>query len=156
MGLVPLEIFAIFEDWVHPDDVERLAAEKARIKVAEVGDMMSTLTAKIEALSDQPRAIECMPDGFVDTDTAAQILNIDRSTLERRLAEAPHGLPGAPINVGTFVRKVWRWDPKTLVAWFQEMNEARRPCAKPTRVRRKQRKPANGFASTEVVDWNAV
>jgi hypothetical protein len=92
----------------------------ARIAAAVVAELVR------RGLAPEASAAVVAGDGTLDADQVAARLKMSRRNLNRLLLKLPAGLPGAPANVGTGARPVWRWSVATFDDWLAAIAEHRR------------------------------
>lgn len=92
-------------------------AEDAR-QAAQQAALVDALVARLGPLLPGASMAPSV-EGFVSTEKAAQILKIDRSTLDEMVGKAPRELPGAPVHVGEGTeRRHLRWEAARLPEWM--------------------------------------
>lgn len=82
------------------------------------GDLVELVRAG-EGPSSSASAGDGSPRAWLTTAEVVERLGINRSTLDEMVASAPRDLTGAPIHVGTGLKKRHlRWDVDRIDAWF--------------------------------------
>jgi hypothetical protein len=118
-------------------------ADVARIAAAVVAELVR------RGLAPEASAAVVAGDGTLDADQVAARLKMSRRNLNRLLLKLPAGLPGAPANVGTGSRPVWRWSAATFDDWLAAIAEHRRRRRRPSSRKQAPRSSGNVATATD-------